>query len=107
MMLTSISTPVLSAMNPYKAPLGLGSHHARALPAAARGGKRTLVLARRRAVLLPPVPRGGGTAPFLVASAGEEAQALFGTPAQGGPLRDGRGPGDAARRLHAAFGLAP
>src|SRR5215211_1632075 len=31
---------------------------------------------------------GGGAAPFLVPSKGEEAQAFFGTPAEGRPLRD-------------------
>jgi hypothetical protein len=84
----------------------VGSH--RPLPAAARrGGKRTLFLARGPKVLLSLVPRGGGAASFLLPSAGEEAQAFFGTPAEGRPLRDGRQPGDAARRLYVAFGFAP
>ena len=52
-------------------------------------------------------PGWWGSAPFLVPSAGEEAQAFFGTPAEGRPLRDGRQPGDAARRLYFAFGFAP
>src|SRR5215204_7115313 len=51
-------------------------------------------------------PGGGGVAPFLVPSKGEEAQALPGAPAAGDPLRDGRGAGDLARRLDAAFGFA-
>src|SRR5215203_6416269 len=101
------SQPPCSALPIHKAPLGLGSHRACALPAAAGRGKRTLFLARRPEVLLPPVPRGGGAAPFLVPSKGEEAQAFFGTPAEGRPLRDGRQPGDAARRLYFAFGFAP
>src|SRR5215203_6715646 len=90
-----------------QAPLGLGSHRSRPLPAAAGSGKRTLVLARRPEVLLPLVPRRGGTAPFLVPSALEEAQALLGTPAPRCPPRDGRRAGDAARRLYFAFGFAP
>src|SRR5215218_7913108 len=101
------SQPPCWALPIHKAPLGLGSHRACALPAAAGRGKRTLFLARRPEVLLPPVPRGGGAAPFLVASAGEEAQALFGASAEGDPRRDGRRPEDTARRLHFAFGLAP
>src|SRR5215217_2633504 len=90
-----------------QAPLGLRSHRSRPLPAAAGSGKRTLFLARRPEVLLPLVPRRGGAAPFLVPSALEEAQALLGTPAPRCPPRDGRGPGDAARRLYFAFGFAP
>ena len=65
-----------STLRIHKAACGLGSHRACALPAASRRGERTLVLARRREVLLSPVPGSGGAAPFLVPSAGEEAQAL-------------------------------
>src|SRR5919112_2338970 len=101
------SQPPCPLLRIPQAPLGLGSHRPRPFPAAERRGKRTLFLARRREVLLPFVPRGSGAAPFLVPSALEEAQALFGTPAQGHPLRDGRQPGDAARRLDFAFGVAP
>src|SRR5215203_2161923 len=54
------SQPPCSALPIHKAPLGLGSHRACALPAAAGRGKRTLFLARRPEVLLPLVPRGGG-----------------------------------------------
>src|SRR3954451_2416369 len=86
----------------------VGTHRPRPLPAAARrGGKRTLFLARGPKVLLSLVPRGGGAASFLLPSAGEEAQAFFGTPAEGRPLGDGRQPGDAAPRLYVAFGFAP
>src|SRR5918996_3045301 len=99
------SQPPCPLLRIPQAPLGLGSHRPRPFPAAERRGKRTLFLARRREVLLPFVPRGSGAAPFLVPSALEEAQALFGTPAQGHPLRDGRQPGDAARRLDFAFGV--
>ena len=77
--LTLISTPV-PALRIHKAPLGLGSH--RPLPAAARCGKRTLLLARCSEVLLPPVSWGGGAAPFLVPSEGKEAQAFFGASAK-------------------------
>src|SRR5215210_1434834 len=100
-------SPRRSTLRIHKAPLGLGSHRTHPLPAAAGRGKRTLFLARGPEVLLPLVPRGGGAAPFLVPSKGEEAQAFFGTPAEGRPLRDGRGAGDAARRLYFAFGFAP
>src|SRR5215207_2324262 len=66
----------------------LGSHRPRPLPAAARRGEPTLVLARRREVLLAPVPGCGGAAPFLVPSAGEEVAALPGaSSAAGDPLR--------------------
>src|SRR5215208_7907671 len=101
------SQPPCPKLRVHKAPLGLGSHRPRPLPAAAGRGKRALVLARRPEVLLPLVPRGGRVAPFLVPSALEEAQALFGAPAEGRPLRDGRQPGDAAGRLYFAFGFAP
>ena len=50
---------------------------------------------------------GGTTSPFLVLSAGEEAQALFGASAAGCPLRDGRRAGDVACGLDFAFGFAP
>src|SRR5215218_3971115 len=86
---------------------GLGDHRACTLPAAEGCGERTLVLAGRREVLLSAVPWGSGAAPFLVPSAGEEAEALSGASAPRGPLRDGRRPADAARRLDAAFGFAP
>src|SRR5829696_494195 len=86
--------------------VGFGSHRARALPATSRGGERALFPARHREVLLAPVPRGGGTSSFLVPSANEEAQALFGTSATGDPLRDDRRPGDVACRLYAASGIA-
>src|SRR5215203_2256610 len=66
------SQPPRPPLRIHKAPLGLGSHRSRPLPAAAGSGKRTLVLARRTEVLLPLVPRRGGTAPFLVPSALEE-----------------------------------
>jgi Transposase DDE domain len=54
----------------------LGGDRACALPAVARGGVRALLPARRTEVLLAPVSGCGGAAPFLVAPAGEEAQAL-------------------------------
>src|SRR3954462_5755039 len=101
------SQPPCPLLRIHKAPLGLGSYRPRPLPAAPRRGKRTLFLARRPKVLLSLIPRGGGTASFLLPSAGEEAQAFFGTPAEGCPLLDGRQPGDAARRLYVAFGFAP
>ncbi len=69
-------------------------------------GERTLVLARRPEILFAPVSWSGGAASFLVASAGEKTQALPGTAAPRGPLRDGRRPGDVARGLDAAFGFA-
>jgi Transposase DDE domain len=79
-----------------------------ALPSAAEGRRvGALVLAGCREVLLPPVPGSGGTAPLLVPSTGEEAQALPGASAARGPLGDGRRSGDFARRLDAAFGFAP
>ena len=65
-------------------------------------GERTLFLARRRKVLLPLVPLGGGASSFLVPSANEEAQTLFGGSAEGGPLRDDRRSGNIALRLYAA-----
>src|SRR5215212_10552345 len=71
------SQPPCPLLRIHKAPLGLGSHRPRPLPAAARRGKRTLFLARGPEVLLPLVPRGGGAAPFLVPSKGEEAQAFL------------------------------
>ncbi len=99
--------PPPSTLRIPQAPCGLGGHRPGTLPATEGRGERTLVLARRREVLLSPVPWGGGAAPFLVAPAGEEAQALPGVSAPRRPLRDGRGPGDAARRLDFAFGFAP
>ena len=54
----------------HKAPLGLGGHRSRPLPAAARRGERTLFLARRPEVLLSLVPRGGGAASFLASIGG-------------------------------------
>src|SRR5215203_1553419 len=50
------SQPPRPPLRIHKAPLGLGSHRSRPLPAAAGSGKRTLVLARRTEVLLPLVP---------------------------------------------------
>src|SRR3712207_1080354 len=64
-------------------------------------------LFRSREVLFSPVPRGGGAAPFLVSSAGEEDKALPGASAPRRTLRDDRRPRDVARRLDAAFDLAP
>src|ERR671920_15141 len=64
------SQPPCPLLRVHKAPLGLGSHRPRPLPAAAGRRKRTLLLARRPEVLLPPVPRSGGAAPFLVPSKG-------------------------------------
>src|SRR5215210_3129991 len=58
------SQPPCPLLRIHKTPLGLGSHRPRPLPAAAGRRKRTLVLARRPEVLLPPVPRSGGAAPF-------------------------------------------
>src|ERR671926_182836 len=58
------SQPPRPLLRIHKAPLGLGSHRPRPLPAAAGRREPTLFLARRRKVLLPPVPRGGGAAPF-------------------------------------------
>src|SRR3712207_4315843 len=59
-----------STLRIHKAACGLGGHHPGTFPAAAGSGERTLLLAGRREVLFSPVPRGGGAAPFLVASAG-------------------------------------
>src|SRR5215204_1457748 len=87
--------------------LRLGGAYPGALPAVAGCGERTLVLARRPEILFAPVPWSGGAASFLVASAGEKAQALPGTAAAGGSLRDGRRPGDVACGLDATFGFAP
>src|SRR5215204_7221075 len=56
------SQPPRSLLRIPQAPLGLGSHRPRPLPAAAGRGKRTLLLARRPEVLLLHVPRGGGAA---------------------------------------------
>src|SRR5215217_6065576 len=53
------SQPPCPLLRIPQAPLGLRSDRPRPLPAAARRGKRTLFLARRREVLLPLVPRGG------------------------------------------------
>src|SRR5215210_6747082 len=57
------SQPPCPLLRIPQAPLGLGSHRPRPLPAAARRGKRTLFLARRREVLLPLVPRVVGLHP--------------------------------------------
>src|SRR5215203_1507852 len=80
----------------------LGGHRARALPAAEGGGERALLPAGHRAVLLPPVPRGGGTLSFLVPPKGEEAQALFGAPQTGDRSRAGGRSGDLACGLYLA-----
>src|SRR3712207_452137 len=48
-----------STLRIHKAPLGLRSHYACALPAAERRGVGALVLARRREILLSPVPGSG------------------------------------------------
>src|SRR5215204_3419379 len=87
---------------PYPTACRLGGHRARALPAAEGGGERALLPAGHRAVLLPPVPRGGGTLSFLVAPQGEEAQALFGAPQTGDRSRAGGRSGDLACGLYLA-----
>src|SRR5919107_3899313 len=76
--------PQREVLRIHKAALGLGGHNPRPLAAASRRGVRALLFARCPEVLLPPVPGGRGASPFLVASQGEEAQALFGAPAPGG-----------------------
>src|SRR5918997_1168441 len=101
-----LSQPPRPLLRIPQTPLGLGTHRPRPLPAAAGRRKRALLLTRRPEVLLPPVLRSGGAAPFLVPSKGEEAQALFGASAPGDSLRDGRRAGDLARRLYFAFGVA-
>jgi hypothetical protein len=50
------SQPPRPLLRIHKAPLGLGSHHPRPLPAAAWRGERTLFLARCPEVLFPLVP---------------------------------------------------
>src|SRR5829696_6521441 len=94
--------PRHSTLRVHKAPLRFGGHRDRALPATSRGGDCALGLARHREVLLSPVPRGGGAAPLLVSPTSEEVEVLSGAPATRDPLRDGRRPGDVARRLYAA-----
>src|SRR5215210_8912680 len=53
--------------------LGLGGHHPRALPTASRRGVRALLPARRRPLLLAPVPRGGRSLDFLLAPSPAQA----------------------------------
>ena len=106
-MLTLSQPPRRSTLRIHKAPCGLGSRNACALPAAEGRGVRALVLAGYREILLAPVPGSGGVASFLVPSTGEEAQGLFGAPAAGDSLRHGRRPRDCARRLDFALGFAP
>ena len=84
--------------------LGLGGHNPRAVPATPRGGERTLLPARRRAVLLASVPGGGRAAPFLAQPAHEEAEALLGAPAPRDPPRSRRRSRDSDRRFDVAFG---
>src|SRR5829696_8920576 len=55
--------PRREALRASQAACRLGGHRARALPAAEGGGERALLPAGHRAVLLPPVPRGGGLYP--------------------------------------------
>src|SRR3712207_6339231 len=90
-------SPRRSTLRVHKAPLGLGSDRPRSLPAASGRGERTLVLAGCRAVLLSPLSGGSKTPPFLLQPAAEEAQALPGTSAAGGPPRAHRGAGDLSR----------
>jgi hypothetical protein len=70
------SRPPRWTLRIHKAACRLGGAYAGTLAATEGRGERTLLLARHTEVLLSPVPRGGWAAPFLVASAGEEAQAL-------------------------------
>lgn len=65
-------------------------------------GERALVFARRPALLLPPLPRGGGDAPLLAAPSREEAEAFPGALAPLCPARIGRRSRDPRRRLDAA-----
>src|SRR5215204_5491795 len=94
--------PEREALRASQAACRLGGHRARALPAAEGGGERALLPAGHRAVLLPPVPRGGGTLSFLVPPKGEEAQALFGAPQTGDRSRAGGRSGDLACGLYLA-----
>src|SRR5215203_540107 len=94
--------PQGEALRIHKAACRLGGHNPRPPAAAAGRGVRALLLARCPAVLLPPVPRGRGASPFLVAPQGEEAQALSGAPQAGGRPRVGRRSGNPPGRLHAA-----
>src|ERR687898_1600629 len=77
--------------------LGLRGPYPRALAATEGHRGRTLLLAGCLEVLRAPVPRSGGDAPFLFASPGEEAQALFGAPAPRDPTRVGGRARDAHR----------
>ena len=92
-----------SSRPPLRVPqeaLRLGGHHASCpLPTASWGGKRTLVLAGRPAVLLAPLPRGRRPLAFLAAPQDSQAQALPGALAAGCGGRTGRRPRDADRRL--------
>ncbi len=76
--------------------LRFGGPRPRLVPAASGSGVRALVLARRREVLLSPLPRGSEASPLLLQPAREEAAALPGASTAG---RGGRG---ASRRTRDA-----
>src|SRR5215203_1538390 len=94
--------PEREALRASQAACRLGGHRARALPAAEGRGERALLPAGRRAVLLAPVPRGGGALSFLVPPKGEEAQALLGAPQAGDRSRASGRTGDLACGLYLA-----
>src|SRR5215216_3804715 len=60
----------------YKAPLGFGGHHARALPAASGRRVGAFFPARLHPFFLSAVPRRGRSAPLLVSPEGTQAQAV-------------------------------
>lgn len=97
--------PEREALRTSQAALGLGGVDPGAFPATPGHRERAVLPARCPEVLLTPVPWGGGAAPFLVPSADEEAQTIPGTPAPRHPPRDGREPGDIARRLDSSTRL--
>src|SRR5215210_483769 len=86
--------------------LGLGGHHPRALPTASRRGVRALLPARRRPLLLAPVPRGGRSLAFLLAPSPAQAAAFLGALAARHLARAGGRTGDPDSRLDPAWGLA-
>src|SRR5215210_101924 len=89
-----------------QAALGLGGTDARPPAAVAGRGERAVLPARCREVLRAPLPGRGGAPPFLVAPTREEAAALPGAVAAGGPGGARGRAGDPHRGLDAAFRAA-
>lgn len=101
------SQPTRKALRLPQAAFGLRDPHPHALPAAPRGRIRTLLLARSRPLLLPPLPGGRGLLPVLVAPQGAaQAEAILGALEAGDPARADGGPRDLARGFDPALGAA-